>query len=414
MEVLSGVSSVIAIVSLTVQTANGVKKLSDFWSSIQNAPQSVSDIIEDLAIVSNALEDIGHEADSARPHSRSLDMSLSCLRSCSEKVQRLQKLLEELQSGLSATKRRKRAWSSFKVVWSENKIANFQNAVRELKTTLLITRQTATSKTITANQESQQRELSSIRDAIDSLLQRELRCAISPSSEKQLIANLKKEIDKTSSARAHPQSTSADQETMNSTRRINTSLYYHCADQRLNPEIKVSEAQRQENSGTTSSSLTFATKTLPYRHIINSIFGVVEGTLTTFSITPSACTNAAKHHCTRHLFILHPSRLLRIFGFESGLRMSFLNSGLFDFQLNSYQAVPDNSAIFHFTKNGDITSIQGLFKDRLASPFDTNSKGLTPLFFAAQFGHVEICKLLIDEGADAKAYSFMKEQVVST
>jgi hypothetical protein len=144
MEVLSGVSSAIAVVSLAIQAADGVKKLSNFWGSIQDAPQSVSDIIEDLSIVSSALEDISHEANNTKPHCRSLCLSLSGLRVCSDKIQRLQSLLEELQSGLSAVKRRKRTWAAFKVAWTENKIAKFQDSVRDLKTTLVITRQTAT------------------------------------------------------------------------------------------------------------------------------------------------------------------------------------------------------------------------------------------------------------------------------
>jgi hypothetical protein len=209
---------------------------------------------------------------------------------------------------------------------------------------------------------------------------------------KQHVAALKKEIDERASAKANPTSNSANQEPMNSTQRINTSFHCHSPDRRLSPETKGSEAPRQDNSVSTSSSLTFATKKLGYRHIINSMFGVVQGTLTTSNITTSACPNESKHQCRRHLFILHPSRLLQICGFESGLRMSITNSGLFDFQLSSYQAVPDNAAIFHFCKNGDINGIQGLFKDRLASPFDTNSKGLTPLFVSFQ---IQICDYFI-------------------
>jgi len=143
MEVLSGVSSVLAVASLALQVADSVKKLSNFWSSVRDAPQSVADIVDDLGIVSKALEDIGREANTSRLHSTSLDLSLTSLHLCSEKVQRLQSLLEEFQSGVSATKRRKRVLASFKAAWMEDKISKFHDSVRDLKTTLLITRQSS-------------------------------------------------------------------------------------------------------------------------------------------------------------------------------------------------------------------------------------------------------------------------------
>ncbi|KAH6675820.1 hypothetical protein B0J14DRAFT_587390 [Halenospora varia] len=44
---------------------------------------------------------------------------------------------------------------------------------------------------------------------------------------------------------------------------------------------------------------------------------------------------------------------------------------------------------------------------------DTNSRGLTPLFFAAQSGSVEACRFLISLGADAEAHSFTNDLVAS-
>ncbi|KAH8590571.1 hypothetical protein B0O99DRAFT_745104 [Bisporella sp. PMI_857] len=193
MEALSGVSSAFAVASLAIQAADSVKKLSRFWDSVQDAPQSVSDIIEDLGIVSNALEDIAYDANSARPHSRSLELSLSSLHICSDKVQRLQILLEELSLGLSAAKRRKRTWASFKAAWIQDKISKFQDSVRDLKTTLVITRQTAISRFIIANQESQQLELALIADGIKSLLKQQKQRTVTTVSEHNL--DLRKEID---------------------------------------------------------------------------------------------------------------------------------------------------------------------------------------------------------------------------
>jgi hypothetical protein len=92
---------------------------------------------------------------------------------------------------------------------------------------------------------------------------------------------------------------------------------------------------------------------------------------------------------------VHPSQWLMTCGMNFGIQAEFSESIWgFEYRLKSYRAVPDNALIFELCEKGDTTAIQRLFDERRASPWDTNSRGLTPLFvsfslestFVAEFG----------------------------
>jgi len=61
------------------------------------------------------------------------------------------------------------------------------------------------------------------------------------------------------------------------------------------------------------------------------------------------------------------------------MQVSRSSCGL-DCSLTSYRAVPDDAPVFDYCRNGNVKAIQALFDGGLASPWDTNSKGFTPLF----------------------------------
>jgi len=82
MEGLSTAASVIVVVSLTIQLAESVKKLRDFWNSIKQAPEDIRAIATDLELLSSVLAEIACEAQHVEP-----DASLvAVLGGCSIKV----------------------------------------------------------------------------------------------------------------------------------------------------------------------------------------------------------------------------------------------------------------------------------------------------------------------------------------
>ena len=55
---MDAAASVIAVVSIAIQLADSVKKLSDFWKSVEAAPLDVQTMITDLDLLSLVLHDI--------------------------------------------------------------------------------------------------------------------------------------------------------------------------------------------------------------------------------------------------------------------------------------------------------------------------------------------------------------------
>jgi len=81
------------------------------------------------------------------------------------------------------------------------------------------------------------------------------------------------------------------------------------------------------------------------------------------------------------ILVLHPTQWLQYCGVRKGIRMELLlsSTGL-SCNLKPYHAVPDDSSIFTYCRDGNVEAVKTLFGQRKASPWDTNSRGFTPLF----------------------------------
>lgn len=55
-------ASGIAVASITIQLADSIKKLIEFWDSVQNAPNNIRTVLQDLELLTSVLEDI-HRAE---------------------------------------------------------------------------------------------------------------------------------------------------------------------------------------------------------------------------------------------------------------------------------------------------------------------------------------------------------------
>jgi hypothetical protein len=78
MDVLSGASSVIAVVSLAIQLAESTKKLYDFWKLVDEAPDSIQRIVADLKLVSNVLAEIAQHEQRYGQDSSVVDVLVCC------------------------------------------------------------------------------------------------------------------------------------------------------------------------------------------------------------------------------------------------------------------------------------------------------------------------------------------------
>jgi hypothetical protein len=141
MEILSGASSVIAVVSLAFQLGDKTKELCAFWQSMKEAPKEVELILSDLSIVASLADIIRLEAPAARPHTQLLDINLKALGQCLGSITDLQNLILKYQPGISSASRRTQTWNACKWAWNADKIKSFRETLKDAKFTLMLARQ---------------------------------------------------------------------------------------------------------------------------------------------------------------------------------------------------------------------------------------------------------------------------------
>jgi hypothetical protein len=141
MEGLAGASSAIAVVTVAVQLADGIRKLLEFWESIKDAPTDIQAFSKDLKIVLEVVEDLRDQNHYPRPHCRSVAANSAALELCLDSLKILQGLIDKLDLGLSSDKPLNRKWAAIKSAWKNNNIAKFRERLRDMKLTLLVARQ---------------------------------------------------------------------------------------------------------------------------------------------------------------------------------------------------------------------------------------------------------------------------------
>jgi hypothetical protein len=75
-----------------------------------------------------------------------------------------------------------------------------------------------------------------------------------------------------------------------------------------------------------------------------------------------------------------PNAAGRYLGVSLSTVLSARSTTGWKYSFQSFRTVPDDSLIFEYCKEGNIGAIQSLFKRGLASPWDRDAKGRTPLW----------------------------------
>ena len=76
------------------------------------------------------------------------------------------------------------------------------------------------------------------------------------------------------------------------------------------------------------------------------------------------------------------------------------------FSLYFLDVVRDDHPIIRASIRGDVCTLEGTFSSKTASPFCSTEAGWTPLHFAAAYGQIDACRLLIAQGAPLDATGF--------
>ena len=118
MDGLSGAASVLSVVSLAIQLADGIKKLCDFCDSVQEAPEAVSSTVHELKKLYGILIHMQSNGDQYRPDVA----TTSVLEGCMVRVTEMMTLIKKFEEGLHSSSRRVRKWRGVQVVLQKDKI----------------------------------------------------------------------------------------------------------------------------------------------------------------------------------------------------------------------------------------------------------------------------------------------------
>lgn len=134
MDGLSTAAGGFAVVSVTLQLAEGIKKLHDFWNSITEAPEDIKENLSELRTLSNVLTQIAYHQQRDTPDPTFADV----LNVCYAKVNRLVTLLEEIEPGFASRSSYIRRWTAVKAIMKQEKLKKFEDRLARLKSTLFL------------------------------------------------------------------------------------------------------------------------------------------------------------------------------------------------------------------------------------------------------------------------------------
>lgn len=137
MDGLSAAASVTGVLSITIQLAGGIKKLYDFFSEVNDAPQEIRETVQELRLLGSFLERL-REHEKRQP----LDpIAIAVLESCNTKVNGLIKFIAQWEPAYTSRKHRVRTWNSFKATLQRDRLDKLKLSLEETKSSLILIRQ---------------------------------------------------------------------------------------------------------------------------------------------------------------------------------------------------------------------------------------------------------------------------------
>ena len=157
METLGAAASAFAVVSIADQVAERIKQLYEFWSAVNEAPEKIRAIANDLNLLSSVIVQISNNYQNvAQDKTSSFDsLMVDVLKACkllhsmrphwwaanelilgTVQVSTLVKIIDGFEKGFASSYQRVRKWSAVKAVFNDEKIKAFRTELDYLKSTL--------------------------------------------------------------------------------------------------------------------------------------------------------------------------------------------------------------------------------------------------------------------------------------
>jgi hypothetical protein len=143
-------------------------------------------------------------------------------------------------------------------------------------------------------------------------------------------------------------------------------------------------------------------------NIHNLIFGRLITEVMTLDSRETDVSTAQQSSITSMVLTLVPSKPFqqRILRFHISWKPIHQSFQMPSFNLQFADVVPHDHPLMVASAQGDCAMLKKIFENRTASPNCCTLEGLTPLHFAAAYGHNGVCRLLLQEGASLFSTSF--------
>ncbi|OBR03407.1 hypothetical protein CH63R_12534 [Colletotrichum higginsianum IMI 349063] len=432
MEVLSGVSSGFAVVSLALQLAEKVTKIHDFWRSVRDAPDELGSIAAELEFLERVYIGIAHNA-----QRETIDPILTkALEDGQQEVTRFEALVSPLRKRCETESRIKRKWASLVAgVWRKEEVAEFRNSISRTKSTLLMALQASARHQSVSDSANQTRMLATLADNSTSLGtgQRDIEVAIGDLSQKTGFLSLEltshfSSLSSQSSDIRYIKEQLAGMESLiaRMARGFPEAVRVQLVDD-MNHEVQElskdglfsrnasstdslplsgvnrsdsntleaftqSEVDRRENTSS------IAYRALSRHHCRKTVFGTFNIRLRMSAMYQSANPQADR---TSYTISFHPAHWLIWCGVRYGIELSLLQSmSGWTRRLEPLRMVSRDAVVFELCRDGNIGAVRTLIAKGEASARDTAPHGFTPLIMAAYYGRFELCEYLISAGAE--------------
>lgn len=374
MDPLSAGATIISFLSLAMQLADSVQKIHDFWASIKAATDDIQNTVEDLHLLADILRQIAQEEQKLPSTPLQHRLSLDVLRRCECNVKKLNTMMNGIHTTCAEDNLRNKL-AIFKFIFQRPQIERFQILLERTKTSLIL-------ELLRLNEYSPS---SCAVFGLDLLTNQRSRNTHYFSVMTQQIANL-------APMQAGMIAVNQQLETEHVTYSLQPCESYslesmnteECA--RVNTEHALLPMRmvRRNSLGR-----------LSYRRKFSKHFNTLLGNIVLVSqVNSSQGIETSKHahdhqgqECHTRVVKIVPVGILRcIFKSAVDFSITWKTSGAtpcgftsIEQCLRYYPVVPETAEIFEACKQGNISWVQSLLDRNVASPFDTDPNGWTPL-----------------------------------
>ncbi|KAG8526599.1 uncharacterized protein KY384_008800 [Bacidia gigantensis] len=369
-------ASAFATASIAKELGVGVKKLIEFWTSIEEAPNDVREIVDELNLLCDVFKDIESEAKQDTENATVKKI----LENCKLIIKQLESITHNLERGFASSKRLTRKWTAIKGALKCKQLDKFQTTLGRLKHTLTLALQTRTSRTLHLQFQHQQQILVALTGCVS-------RPTVgNPSTLNRLIT-----YDE-HSGRGLPNVESGYKTGKIAKSDIASSVTIGSHLQPDEPGVDLQNLRATSEPKTITmypknalSSKLWSTRLLSAENFQRkSIYGClrVQSAQRVLELAEEEdWVDIGNRFESRTSIVVRPAAWMSRIGINYGFQVDIsrcVTQG-WKYTLSSVCTVPDNALIFQACEKGDIPIVRGLLARGEASARDTNSYGLTPL-----------------------------------